>query len=144
MDEPTVRSKIVIVEDDVSLADIYKTRLELVGHKCFIAVDGIDALVHIERELPDLVLLDIMLPKIAGDQILEIMRRNSWGKRIPVLVVSNLNEFEAPKGLRDWGIEDYVVKANLSNDQIDQIVDSILKRIYVEKTTMSVPHPEEE
>ena len=142
MDKPVFQSKIVIVEDDVSLADIYKTRLELVGHKCFIAVDGIDALLHIERELPDLVLLDIMLPKIAGDQILEIMRRNTWGKRIPVLIISNLNEFEAPKGIRDWGIEDYVVKANLSNDQIDQIVDAVLKRVDAQRLEPSLANPE--
>lgn len=119
--------KVVIVEDNVSLADIYKTRLELLGYTCFVAIDGLQALSLIEKERPDLVLLDIMLPKLAGDQILQIMRTNDWGKDTKVLIISNLSEADAPAGIRDNGIEGYAVKANLSNDQLDQLVDSILK-----------------
>lgn len=119
--------KIVIVEDNVSLADIYKTRLELLGYSCFTAYDGIAALNIIEKELPDLVLLDLMVPKIAGDQILETMRKSEWGRTIPVFIISNLNESDAPAGLREMGIEGYAVKANLSNNQLDELVDNILK-----------------
>lgn len=119
--------KVVIVEDNVSLADIYKTRLEIVGYKCFVAYDGQEALEVIEKERPNLVLLDLMVPKIAGDQILATMRANEWGKHIRVLVVSNLNEADAPAGLREQGIEGYAVKANLTNDALDRMVDQILK-----------------
>lgn len=127
MDQFGTSQKIVIVEDNESLADIYKTRLELLGYTCFVAFDGKTALEIIERELPDLVLLDLMVPEIAGDKILEIMRTSTWGTEIPVFIISNLNESDAPKGLRNLGIEGYAVKANLSNDQLDQLVDSILK-----------------
>ncbi len=127
MDEYGAWSKIVIVEDNDSLADIYKTRLEAIGYICFVAHDGLEALSVIERERPSLVLLDLMLPKLAGDQILTILRTNDWGKDIKVLVISNLNEVDAPAGLREQGIEGYAVKANLSNDQIDKLVDNILK-----------------
>ena len=120
-------AKIVIVEDDVALADIYKTRLELLGYICFVAHDGIEAIGLIEKERPSLVLLDIMLPKLAGDQILNVMRMTDWGKNIKVLVISNLNEADAPAGIRENGIEGYAVKANLSDDQIDKLVDRILK-----------------
>jgi DNA-binding response OmpR family regulator len=109
------------------LADIYKTRLELLGYICFVARDGIEALAIIEKERPSLVLLDLMLPKLAGHQILKVMRDTDWGKNTKVLVISNLNEADAPAGIRTLGIEDYAVKANLSNDQIDQLVDNILK-----------------
>lgn len=119
-------AKIVIVEDNEALAEIYKTRLELIGYICFVAHDGVEAVVLIEKERPSLVLLDLMLPKIAGQQILEIMRASEWGKDIKVFVISNLNESEAPH-IREQGIEGYVVKANLSNDQIDQVVDNILR-----------------
>jgi len=119
--------KIVIVEDNVALADIYKTRLSLLGYSCFAAYDGREALETIKRVMPDLVLLDLMVPKIAGDQILETMRTSDWGRDIKVQIISNLNEADAPAGLREWGIEGYAVKANLSNDQLDQLVDSILK-----------------
>lgn len=127
MDQFGLSQKIVIVEDNTSLAEIYKTRLELLGYTCFAAYDGIEALRVIEAEVPDLVLLDLMVPKIAGDQILETMRSSSWGRDIKVYIISNLNEIDAPAGLRDQGIEGYAVKANLSNDQLDQLVDSILK-----------------
>lgn len=119
--------KIVIVEDNASLADIYKTRLELIGYQCLVAYDGEQALALIQKELPSLVLLDLMVPKIAGDQILARMRASDWGRNIKVYIISNLNEADAPAGLREQGIEGYAVKANLSNDQLDRLVDSILK-----------------
>jgi CheY-like chemotaxis protein len=121
--------KIVIVEDNSSLAEIYKTRLELVGYSCLTAYDGEQALETIEHEIPDLVLLDLMVPKIAGDQILTRMRQSPWGKDIKVYIISNLNEVDAPAGLRDLGIEGYAVKANLTNDQLDKTVDSILSDV---------------
>ncbi|MBA2279044.1 response regulator [Candidatus Saccharibacteria bacterium] len=118
---------IVIVEDNFALSDVYKTRLEMQGYSCFVAYDGLQALAVIEKELPDLVLLDLMVPKVAGDQILERMRESTWGKNIKVMIISNLNEADAPAGLRNLGIEAYAVKANLRDDQLDQLVDAILK-----------------
>lgn len=119
--------KLVIVEDNVSLAEIYKVRMELLGYKCFTAYDGEQALELIEKERPNLVLLDLMVPKVAGDQILERMRASDWGKDIKVLIISNLNEADAPAGLRDMGIEGYAVKANLHDNDIDNLVNQILQ-----------------
>ena len=100
---------------------------KLWGYTCFAAYDGEQALATIQRELPSLVLLDLMVPKIAGDQILSHMRGSDWGKDIKVLIISNLNEADAPAGLREQGIEGYAVKANLTNDELDHFVDRILK-----------------
>lgn len=127
MNPTTPPLKVVIVEDNPALADIYKTRLEILGYQCATAYDGEEALAVIERELPSLVLLDLMVPKIAGDQILARMRASTWGKNIKVLIISNLNEADAPAGLREQGIEGYAVKANLTNDMLDRFVDQILK-----------------
>lgn len=121
-------AKIVIVEDNTSLADIYKTRLELIGYICYVAYEGNDALALIQREQPSLVLLDLMVPGVAGDQILKRMRESDWGRNIKVLIISNLNEADAPAGLRNWGIEGYAVKANLTNDQIDELVNHVFQR----------------
>jgi DNA-binding response OmpR family regulator len=136
--QPATSKKIVIVEDNPSLAEVYKTRLELLGYTCFNAYNGITGLYFIQQELPDLVLLDLMVPDIAGDQILLRMRSSTWGKDIPVFVISNLNEADAPAGLRDLGIEGYAVKANLANDQIDQIVSDILNK---PKPSVASPPP---
>ena len=126
MEDEFVPQKIVIVEDNPALGEIYKTRLELIGYQCFWATDGEQALTVIERERPALVLLDLMIPKIAGDEVLKRMRANDWGKDVRVFIISNLNEHDAPAGLRDLGIEGYAVKANLNDDDIDNLVDRIL------------------
>ena len=126
MDDQDMRLKIVIVEDNEYLAEIYKTRLEIIGYRCFVAVNGEIALQIIQRETPALVLLDMMIPKIAGDEVLKRMRAEEWGKTIRVFIISNLNEADAPAGLRELGIEGYAVKANLTDDDIDRLVDKIL------------------
>ena len=127
MEEPKPMLKIVIVEDNPALADIYKTRLELIGYQVYVAYDGIAALYSIQTEQPDLVLLDLMVPAIAGDEVLKRMRASEWGEKIPVYVISNLNEADAPAGLRDLGIAGYSVKANLGDDELDSIVDGLLR-----------------
>ena len=127
MDQSQRSNTIVIVEDNPDLSEVYRVRLELQGYTCFVAYNGITGLYFIQKETPDLVLLDIMVPDFSGDQILAKMRSSTWGESIPVYVISNLNEAEAPAGLRDLGIEGYAVKANLSDDQLDQIVNNILR-----------------
>ena len=129
MDENTDKAQIVVVEDQTSLAEIYQTRLQLLGYKVVVAYDGIQALVEIEKNRPQLVLLDLMLPKLSGEQILKVMRSSDWGEDIKVIIISNLNEADAPAGLRDLRIDGYFVKANLSDDQVDQIVGTIMKPV---------------
>jgi DNA-binding response OmpR family regulator len=118
---------IILVEDDPALAEIYKTRLEGQGYRCFVAYNGIIALYFIQKDTPDLVMLDLMIPDLSGAEVLATMRRSSWGKDIPVYVISNLSEAQAPKGLRELGIVGYSVKANLSYGEVDQIANSILR-----------------
>jgi DNA-binding response OmpR family regulator len=122
-----IGQKIVIVEDNAALAEIYKTRLELLGYICFIGYNGITGLYFIQKEMPDLVLLDLMIPDIPGNQVLRTLRESDWGKEIKVLIVSNLNESEAAHDLRQLGIEGYLVKANMIEDTIDQEVNKILR-----------------
>jgi len=142
MDKFGQSQKIVIVEDNSSLAEIYKTRMEILGYEVKVAFDGVEALNVIKEEMPDLVLLDLMVPKIAGDQILETMRKSDWGRDIPVFIISNLNESDAPSGLRGMGIEGYAVKANLSNDQLDELVDKILRPAnQSDNETLEAPAP---
>lgn len=149
---PTASAKIVIVEDNAALADIYKTRLELLGHTVFIGYNGITGLYFIQSEQPDLVLLDLMIPDIAGDQVLRTMRGSEWGRDIPAIIISNLNESEAAPGLRQLGIEDYVIKANMKDDTLDKLVTAALSKqsqppasnpapvsLPVDETTQPVP-----
>ncbi len=115
-------TKIVLVEDDAMLAEVYQTRLKLAGYDCLVANDGVSGLALIEKELPELVLLDLMLPQMSGDDILRQMRKTDWGKRIKAIFLTNISESEAPEGLKQLGFERYIVKANLMNDQLVEIV----------------------
>ena len=133
--------KIAIVEDNIDLAEIDRTRLSVLGYECMTVYDGDTAISLIQQEQPNLVLLDLMVPGKSGDQILAIMRANEWGKSIPVYIISNLSQSEAPAGLRDLGIEGYAVKANLSNDQLDQLVNASLKPINSNDITLQNNNP---
>ena len=118
-------SKIVLVEDDVMLAEIYQTRIQLAGYDCSVANDGMSGLLLIQRVIPDLALLDLMLPQMSGDDILRQMRKSDWGKDIKAIFLTNISEAEAPEGLSELGFERYIVKANINNNQLAEIIDEV-------------------
>ena len=117
----------VIVEDDVAVADMYKYRLDEEGFSCVVAYDGVTGLKAIEEAKPDIVLLDLMLPNVSGDEVLRQMRQADWGKDIKVLVLTNISEYEAPEGLDKLGIEGYLVKANFTPRQVIDRIKAILR-----------------
>lgn len=119
-------AKVLIAEDDQMLADIYQTRLTLAGHKVNVAHDGLSALNAIHRELPDLVLLDLMMPQLSGDEVLARMRESDWGKDIKVIILTNISEAEAPASLDSLDFERYIVKVNLAHNQLAEIVNEVL------------------
>ncbi len=119
-------AKVVIVEDDQMLAEIYQTRMQLANHDCRVAYDGLSALSLIREVVPDVVLLDIMLPQLSGDEVLAQMRKHDWGRNIKVIVLTNISESEAPEGMRELGIDRYIVKANLVHNQLADIVAGTL------------------
>jgi DNA-binding response OmpR family regulator len=120
-------AKIILVEDDNMLAEIYQTRLQLAGHDCIVANDGVSGFSLIKQEKPDLVLLDLMLPFMSGDEILREMRKTDWGKSIKAIFLTNISEAEAPEGIEELNFERYIVKANIMNDQLTEIVNETLQ-----------------
>ncbi len=122
-------AKIVLVEDDAMLAEIYQTRLELAGHQCHVAHDGVSGLELIKKLMPDLALLDLMLPQLSGDGILKAMRESDWGKRIKAIFLTNISESEAPEGIQKLGFERYIIKANLTNNELAEIVEQTLQSV---------------
>jgi DNA-binding response OmpR family regulator len=119
-------AKIVLVEDDKMLAEIYQTWLQNAGHTCIVSNDGAMGLATIGKERPDLVLLDLMLPYLSGDEVLAHMRKSDWGRNIKAIFLTNISEAEAPEGLDKLGFERYIVKANLVSNQLPEIVDQTL------------------
>ncbi|MCD6178027.1 response regulator [bacterium] len=119
--------KILLVEDDPFLIDIYTTKLKKVRFEVYVSRDGESALQLIEKEMPDLVLLDIVLPHIDGWEILRKIKNNEKLKDIKIIILSNLGQkHEVEKGLK-LGATKYLIKAHYTPAQIVEEIKNILK-----------------
>ncbi|MDQ5885766.1 MAG: hypothetical protein QG628_163 [Patescibacteria group bacterium] len=118
--------KIAIVEDDLPIANMYKIKLESAGFQTVLAHDGKQGLEVIKKHLPQLVLLDIRMPVMPGDEMLEKMRRTDWGSTIRVIVLTNISRDEAPRSLSLLNVDRYIVKAHHTPAQVLDIINEIL------------------
>jgi DNA-binding response OmpR family regulator len=117
---------ILIVEDDVFLADLYRTKFNLEGFKVTVAYDGEKGLEMAGKVLPDIILLDLVLPKLSGFEVLTEIKANSKTKEIPVLLLTNLSQrSDVEKGLK-LGANDYLIKAHFMPSEV---VDKIKKLV---------------
>lgn len=104
------KPKIVLVEDEEDIADLIKIQAELAGYKLLTEYDGLNGFRLIEKEMPDLVILDIMLPGISGLDICRKMKSNPQLSKIPVIIISaKSEELDVVLGL-ELGADDYVAK----------------------------------
>ncbi len=120
--------KILIVEDEDILAKVLEEKFEKAKFSAKIAVDGESALGLIKTFKPDIVVLDLMLPKKDGFAVLEEMKSEDEFKRIPVVITSNLSEDENIKKALRIGAEDYFVKSNHPVNEIVEKVKAVLLR----------------
>jgi DNA-binding response OmpR family regulator len=112
---------VMLVEDDVSLRDVYQTRLTAEGFTVTVAPDGETALAQAIEEQPDLILLDIMMPKIDGFSVLDILKRTPATKDCKVIVLSALSEDTDRARANELGADDYIVKSEATlNDVVDR------------------------
>lgn len=119
-------TKIAIIEDDPTINQMYRMKFEATGFDVQLASDGERGVALVEAFRPDLILLDLQMPKKDGLETLTEIRSQSWGKSIPVIILTNLGEEEAPKQLRELGIESYIVKADLTPSQVVERVKDTL------------------
>lgn len=120
--------KIAIIEDDQLIAQMYRMKLENEGYQVDVAGNGKLGIAMIEQMQPDLILLDLTLPDINGDAVLEAARDIPTAMATPVVVLTNLDDADAPKRLARWDIDDYIVKANSTPRQVVKRVREILDR----------------
>ncbi len=114
--------KVAIVEDDQTIAQMYRFKFEAEGYTVETAEDGKLGLELIEEMRPDMVLLDLMMPEMTGDQVLEAMRKTSWGKDIKVIILTNMGEQEIPDSVKTLGVTAVVLKANMTPRQVFELV----------------------
>jgi DNA-binding response OmpR family regulator len=118
---------IVIIEDDQVISQMYRMKFESDGFTVHVAGNGKDGVKVVKETNPDLILLDMQIPIMNGDEALGEIRKHDWGKDVPVIVLTNLGEEEAPKHLRSLGIESYIVKADHTPRQVVDRVKTVLK-----------------
>jgi len=119
-------TKIAIIEDDPVISQMYRMKFEADGFDVQLATNGVHGVALVEEYAPDLILMDLQMPEMTGDEALHIIRKNAWGKDIPVIILTNLGEEEAPKTIRELGIHSYIVKAELTPRQVVQRVKEAL------------------
>lgn len=115
-------TKVLVAEDDKFLIKVYESKLLKAGFDAKIAQDGVEALEMLKTFVPDVILLDLMMPNKDGFQVLTELKADQKLKHIPVIVTSNLSQPEDKKKAMDLGAKDYIVK---SDTPIQDIIEKL-------------------
>ncbi|MFH0956133.1 MAG: response regulator [Candidatus Falkowbacteria bacterium] len=125
---PKDKIKILLVEDDSFLLGMYATKFEMENFKVIMAEDGEKALRLVLKEVPDIILLDIILPKVNGIDVLRQLKSNSVTVDIPVILLTNLSQKdEIEQGLK-MGAEDYLIKAHFMPSEVVDKIKKVLNK----------------
>ena len=118
--------KVAIVEDDQAISTMYRIKFEAEGFIVETAANGKLGLALAESMKPDIILLDLMMPEMNGDEMLKKLRKTGWGKDIKVVILTNSGEEQAPPDLKELGIRRYIVKAEMTPRQVAEMVKTEL------------------
>src|SRR4051812_8497413 len=106
-------AKIAIIEDDQAISQMYRFKFEAEGYSVETAENGKLGLQLAESMKPDIILLDLMMPEMTGDEMLEKLRQSSWGKDIKVIILTNMGEQEIPAKVKELGVSGVILKADM-------------------------------
>ncbi len=116
------RLKIAIIEDDQAICQMYRFKFEAEGFVVETAEDGKFGLELAEKMKPDIILLDLMMPGMDGDEMLDLLRKTSWGKDIKVIILTNMGEQEIPAKVKEYGVSGVILKADMTPRQVADMV----------------------
>jgi len=120
------KQKILIVEDDIALRNVYETRFKLENLDVLVAGDGEEGLSIAVKEKPDVVVLDLMMPKISGMDVLDILKSTPETKKIPVLILTALTQESIKTKGFVFGANEFMVKSESKLEEIVEKVKSML------------------
>ena len=120
---------ILIVEDDRFLERMYSSKLEREGMNVLNASNGEEALALMRQNIPDVVLLDIIMPKMDGLQVLKEMRASERLKNVSVILLTNLGEAENVRQARALGANDYLIKAHFLPSEVIEVIRKYIPSI---------------
>lgn len=116
------KKKILLVEDDVALSAVYRSRLELEGFEIREVNNGEDALSAAIEFRPDLIVLDAMMPKISGFDVLDILRNTPDTANIKIVMLTALSQPKDKERAESLGVDDYLVKSQVViGDVVDRV-----------------------
>lgn len=115
-------TKIAIIEDDQAISQMYRFKFEAEGYDVQTAENGKLGLELAESLKPDIILLDLMMPEMTGDEMLTKMRATSWGKDIKVIILTNMGEQEIPESVKKLGVVSVILKADMTPRQVAELV----------------------
>ena len=120
------QKNILLVEDDVFLAGIYKKKFEVEGFKITVADNGEKGLNEAKKKLPDMILLDVLLPKMDGFAVLKELKKDANTQNIPVILLTNLGQKDdVEKGI-EMGAQDYLIKIHFKPSEVVDKVRKVL------------------
>jgi DNA-binding response OmpR family regulator len=125
---PESKAKILIIEDDKMLSDMYSLKFNEEGYQAIQAFTGLEGVEKTKTEKPDIILLDIILPQMDGFQVMEEIKKNKELENIPILFLTNLRQEEDVKKGTAMGAVGYLVKASFTPAQVLDKVKEILKQ----------------
>lgn len=132
METPPVatKGKILLVEDDLLMVRMYQRKFTKEGYDIKVALDGVEGMEAVKGEYrPDIVLLDIMMPRMNGFQFLEGFKKEPANKSVPVVMLTNLIDTnESKKRSFDLGATDYIVKSEVSMEDVVRKIQEILSK----------------
>ncbi len=117
---------ILIIEDDHFLSSILKSRLEKDGFTVLQAFDGDEGLEMLKTVRPDVILLDIIMPKVSGFEVLEALSSDPELSRIPIVIASNLGQESDIEKAKTLGARDYYVKVRTSLEDLAKMVKNVI------------------
>ena len=120
-------TRVLFVEDDASVAQMYQLKLELDGYHVVVAPDGLTALEMARVLLPDIIFLDIMLPKMDGLEVLEALRSDPRTASIPTVILSDWNEKEYIERSERLGALDHLTKSQTTPAKLSRLLQGWLK-----------------
>jgi CheY-like chemotaxis protein len=120
--------KILFVDDDPILQQLYKTRLEKDGHEVIISSDGEEAIKILQTFKANLIILDLMMPKVNGFKFLEKAKVDNNAKDIPVIVFSSLIRPEQAEYLKKLGVVDTINKIDVTPTQLVEVINNLTKK----------------
>jgi len=119
--------KIAIIEDDLAISQMYRIKFEAEGYEVETAENGRLGLALAEEMKPNMILLDLMMPEMSGDEMLQKLRATNWGKDIKVIILTNMGESEVPDSIKGLKVEAFILKANMTPRQVAELVKEKLK-----------------